>query len=153
MMESLRSLDDIRKDDKMVDLIYKTLSSMMIRPLDDADPSSLLRIGSSVLGACGYLRTQAVYHESRAKLARLSYEQIWDATFTMARIGDTNVTDARSEANQLTRDAELEVLKAEHLAKAYKACADTGNDLLIFLEVGMKHLREERLNINNQNKH
>ena len=73
----LQSMEELRKEEKMADLVFQVLSKITKDPVDNLTPAVILNMGSRVLGAGGYLNTKTTFKEGESKMAGISYKHVW----------------------------------------------------------------------------
>lgn len=93
---NIKTLDQFRQSDEMVDYVLKIGKSLMTKPLDTMPPDYLLQVGGKLAGAYSYLGQMS----ARARAERDVYDQKAsevEKALLLQHFGDKyKVTEARS---------------------------------------------------------
>lgn len=143
-LSSVKSLQEFRESDSMVDYVVTVGRSLFDTPLDQHSTDSLLRIGGKLTGAFAYLGQQA----ARARAERDVYEQKAkevEKALVLQYVGHQyKVTEAKARASEEMVDIQELVIAKEAEKNQWEAIVTATQTMIMFIQSAIKVKENER---------
>jgi hypothetical protein len=148
---SIKSIDQFRKEDTMVDMVFKIGKEIYKTPLDRASPTVLISHGSHLAGAYAYIGQKSARARAERDVFEQSIEEQEKALMLKFLDSQYKVTEARAEVAAELAEAKSQLIMYETVKNQWEAIEKGCSTMLSFVQSAIKMKENERfINKNNQ---
>lgn len=150
-LAQIKTLDDFRASDPMVDYVFKVGRSLFDRPLDQLGEDWLVSTGGKLTGAYAYLSNKASYARAERDVYEQKLKEVESKLTTEYLDSDYKVTQTRAIIKTETVEISNLVIVKEHEKNNYENIMSACEKLISFIQssLRMKHSEQFRGNMYN----
>jgi len=143
-VEQISNLEKFRKEDEMVDFIFKLGRELFDKKIDQIGGEWLINYGGKAVGAHCYLGVKSAELRAKRDILQQQLEENEKTLMLDFKAQGLGITEARAEAKIAVKDLEFELIKAEQDKNNFEHITRATEKMISFIQSVLKQKQNEK---------